>query len=51
MAEVGAVARGWSDLPVNMHERDAETVAGLDPGIVEDAAVELWIVSPDRSTA
>lgn len=49
MAKVGAVARGWSDLAVNMHKRNDETVADLDPGIVEKAAIELWIVPPDRS--
>ncbi len=49
MAKVGAVARGWSDLAVNMQKRNADTVADLDPGIVERAAIELWIVPPDRS--
>ncbi|MFP5362377.1 MAG: superoxide dismutase [Thermoleophilia bacterium] len=49
MAKVGAVARGWGDLAVTMQERRAETVADLDPGIVEKAAIELWIVPPERS--
>ena len=49
MAKVGAIARGWSDLAVNMQKRNAATVAELDPGIVEKAAIELWIVPPDRS--
>jgi Fe-Mn family superoxide dismutase len=49
LAKVGAIARGWSDLSVNMQKRKAATVAELDPGIVEKAAVELWIVPPDRS--
>jgi Fe-Mn family superoxide dismutase len=49
MAKVGAIARGWSDLAVNMQKRKAQTVADLDPGIVEKAAIELWIVPPDRS--
>ena len=49
LAKIGAIARGWSDLSVTMQKRKAETVAELDPGIVEKAAIELWIVPPDRS--
>ena len=49
MAKVGAVARGWSDLAASMQKRGARTVAELDPGTVERAAVELWIIAPDRS--
>ena len=49
MAKVGAIARGWSDLAVTMQKRKATTVADLDPGLVEHAAKELWIVPPDRS--
>jgi len=32
-----------------MQKRKAATVADLDPGIVEKAAIELWIVPPNRS--
>jgi Fe-Mn family superoxide dismutase len=49
MAKVGAVARGWGDLAAQMQKRNATTVAELDPGIVEHAAKELWIIPPDRS--
>jgi Fe-Mn family superoxide dismutase len=49
MAKVGAIARGWGDLAVQMHKRDATTVAELDPGIVENAAKALWIILPGRS--
>jgi Fe-Mn family superoxide dismutase len=49
MAKIGAVARGWGDLAATMQKRNAATVADLDPGIVERAAIELWIVPPDRS--
>ncbi|MDP2709697.1 MAG: superoxide dismutase [Solirubrobacteraceae bacterium] len=49
MAKVGAVARGWSDLAEQMRKHDVATVAELDPGIVEQAAQELWIIPPGRS--
>jgi Fe-Mn family superoxide dismutase len=49
MAKVGAIARGWGDLAVQMQKRDATTVAELDPGIVENAAKALWIILPGRS--
>ncbi|MEA2189309.1 MAG: superoxide dismutase, Fe-Mn family [Solirubrobacteraceae bacterium] len=49
MAKVGAVARGWEDLAKTLSGRGATTVADLDPGIVEAAAKELWIVLPGRS--
>jgi Fe-Mn family superoxide dismutase len=49
MARVGAVARGWSDLALQMQKRNVTTVAELEPGLVEHAAKELWIVPPDRS--
>jgi hypothetical protein len=49
MAKVGAVARGWEELAKTLSGRGATTVADLDPGIVEAAAKELWIVLPGRS--
>ena len=49
MAKVGAIARGWGDLADTMRKRGAATVAELDPGLVEKAALELWIIPPDRS--
>ncbi len=48
MAKVGTVARAWGELAKTIEGRGAETVADLDPGIVKKAAVELWIVPPDR---
>jgi Fe-Mn family superoxide dismutase len=49
MAKVGAVARGWGDLAVQMQKHNVTTVAELDPGIVENAAKALWIILPGRS--
>ncbi len=49
MAKVGAIARGWGDLADTLGKRGAATVADLDPGLVEKAALELWIIPPDRS--
>ncbi len=49
MAKVGSVARGWGDLAQTMQKRNAANVADLDPGLVERAAIELWIIPPDRS--
>ncbi len=49
MARVGAVARGWSDLALQMQKRKVTTVAELEPGLVEHAAKELWIIPPERS--
>ena len=44
MAKVGAIARAWGDLADTMKKRGAATVAELDPGLVEKAALELWII-------
>jgi Fe-Mn family superoxide dismutase len=49
MAKVGAIARGWGDLAVQMQKHNVTTVAELDPGIVENAAKALWIILPGRS--
>ena len=49
MAKVGAVARGWGDLALQMQKHNATTVAELDPGIVENAAKALWIILPGRA--
>jgi Fe-Mn family superoxide dismutase len=49
MAKIGAIARGWSDLALQMQKHDVNTVAELDPGIVEHAARALWIILPGRS--
>ena len=49
MAKVGAIARGRGDLADTMKRRGAVTVADLDAGLVEKAALELWIIPPDRS--
>ncbi|HEV2774233.1 MAG TPA: superoxide dismutase [Solirubrobacteraceae bacterium] len=49
MAKVGAVARGWSDLALQMQKHKVTTVAELEPGIVENAAKALWIILPGRS--
>ena len=49
LAKVGAIARGWGDLALQMQKHNATTVAELDPGIVETAALALWIILPGRS--
>jgi Fe-Mn family superoxide dismutase len=49
LAKIGAIARSWGDLATTLKKREAATVADLDPGLVEKAAIELWIVPPDRS--
>ena len=49
MAKVGAIARASGDLADTMRKRGAATVAELDPGLVEKAALELWIIPPERS--
>ena len=49
MAKIGAIARGWSDLALQMQKHKVNTVAELDPGIVEHAARALWIILPGRS--
>ena len=48
MAKVGTVARAWGELAKTIEGRGAQTVADLDPGIVKKAAVDLWIVPPER---
>ncbi|HEX4344835.1 MAG TPA: superoxide dismutase [Solirubrobacteraceae bacterium] len=48
MAKVGTVARAWGELAKNIEGRGASTVADLDPGLVKKAAVDLWIVPPER---
>jgi Fe-Mn family superoxide dismutase len=48
MAKVGTVARAWGDLAKNIEGRGARTVAELDPGMVKKAALELWIIPPER---
>lgn len=49
MAKVGAIARGWNDLATHMQKNRATTVSDLEPGMIERAAIELWIIPPDRS--
>jgi len=49
LAKIGAIARGWSDLALQMQKHKVNTVAELDPGIVEQAARTLWIILPGRS--
>lgn len=47
---VGAIARGWGDLADTMKKRGDRR--GTRPGlVVEKAALELWIIPPDRSMA
>jgi Fe-Mn family superoxide dismutase len=48
MAKVGTVARAWGDLAKNIEGRGAQTVADLDPGMIKKAALELWIIPPER---
>ena len=49
MAKIGTIARAWNDLASQLQKRDVTTVAELDPGVVERAAKDLWIIPPDRS--
>ena len=49
MAKIGTIARAWNDLASQLQKRDVTTVAELDPGVVERAAMDLWIIPPDRS--
>jgi superoxide dismutase, Fe-Mn family len=48
MAKVGTVARAWGDLAKNIEGRGAQNVAELDAGMVKKAALELWIIPPER---
>ena len=42
------MARAWGDLAKNIEGRGAQTVADLDPGMIKKAALELWIIPPER---
>jgi Fe-Mn family superoxide dismutase len=48
MAKVGTIARSWGELAKNLEGRGAETVADLDPTMIKKAAVDLWIIPPER---
>jgi Fe-Mn family superoxide dismutase len=49
MAKVGSIARGWADLALQMQKAKVTTVAELEPGVIEQAALTLWIIPPERS--
>ena len=48
MAKVGTVARAWGDLAKNIEGRGASCVAELEPGMVKQMAMDLWIIPPER---
>ena len=49
LAKIGAIARSWGDLALQMQKAKVTTVAELEPGAIEKAAIALWVVPPDRS--
>jgi Fe-Mn family superoxide dismutase len=48
MAKVGTIARAWGDLAKNLEGRQASCVADLEPGMVKQMAMDLWIIPPER---
>lgn len=46
---VRPVADAWRVLAEKLGEADAATVAELDPATVEEFAVKLWVVQPEKS--
>ena len=48
MAKVGTVARAWGDLAKKIEGRGAACVAELEPGMVKQMAMDLWIIPPER---
>ena len=46
LARAAKVARAWRDLAARMRERDAATVAELDPATVVRFAEYLWVIPP-----
>jgi superoxide dismutase, Fe-Mn family len=49
LAKIGSIARGWGDLALQMQKAKVTTVAELEPGVIEQAALTLWIIPPERS--
>jgi len=48
MAKVGSIARAWGELAKNIEGRGATTVADLDAAMVKKAAIDLWVIPPER---
>ncbi|MEJ7798503.1 MAG: Fe-Mn family superoxide dismutase, partial [Solirubrobacteraceae bacterium] len=48
MAKVGSIARAWGELAKNLEGRGAATVAELEPAMIKQAALDLWIIAPER---
>ncbi|MBA2630609.1 MAG: hypothetical protein H0U84_06265 [Thermoleophilaceae bacterium] len=48
-AKVGSVARAWAELGRLMDEKQARTVADLEPDEVAQRAEKLWVVPPGGS--
>jgi len=48
MAKVGSIARAWTELAKNLEGRGAATVADLEPPMIKQAALDLWIIAPER---
>ncbi len=49
LAKIGTIARSWGDLALQMQKAKVTTVAELEPGAIEQAAIALWVIPPDRS--
>jgi Fe-Mn family superoxide dismutase len=49
LAKVGSIGRAWSDLALQMQKAKVNTVEELDPGVIEQAAIALWVIPPERS--
>jgi hypothetical protein len=45
-ARVAPVARAWRELTLALERSGAETVAGLDAGVLSELAPRLWVVPP-----
>jgi len=48
MAKVGTIARAWGELAKNLEGRQAASVAELEPGMIKQTAMDLWIIPPER---
>ncbi len=48
MAKVGSIARAWGELAKNLEGRQAASVAELEPGMIKQTAMDLWIIPPER---